>query len=100
MSDRITQISLPGAPDAGIGEWGNHTAEFMIFQYRAYAKHLRAHAEAIEAAADHEFQVEIVLGSLVQKPVKTMQVSSRKAHGPLANLNAAPSPVMTEQEKP
>ena len=96
MSDRITQINLPGAPDAGIGEWGNHTAEFMISKYRAYAKHLRAHAEAVEGAADHEFQIEIVLGSLVRKPVKTLQVSSRKASGSIANLSAETSGLPTE----
>jgi hypothetical protein len=54
-------------------DWGDLPAEEMIKQYRAHAAHLREQAEAIEAAADQDFRVDVVRGPAVQHHVRNLQ---------------------------
>lgn len=76
---RLTEIhlpkSLPFSP--GIAEWGEVDVATMIEKLRARAAYLRAEAEAIEAAADHEFQVSTYVGVHVQRNRRELQRSSR-----------------------
>lgn len=78
MSRRITSIHLPKAPGSpGVAKEGEQTVEVMIKELREYAAHLRAEAEAVEAAADHEFQIESYNGVFVQRGRRELQSSSR-----------------------
>lgn len=81
MSEKLTRIRLPGSKAyKGLLDWGDKLPDEMIIQARSYAAHLRAQAEEIEAAADSEFQIDVVRGSLVQHHLREVQKSSR--HNP------------------
>jgi hypothetical protein len=74
MTDTFTKITVPGQHKfTGIMDHGRQTTEDMIKMARAYAAHMRACADAIDAAADDNFKVEIVRGSVVQTLVKVLQ---------------------------
>ena len=74
MSDKLTRIRLSArSPFRGLMDWGETDAAEMIRQARAYAAYLREQCEAIEAASDEHFQIDVVLGSVVQRHVKTVQ---------------------------
>lgn len=77
MGARFTEIHLPNALGAGIGEWGELDAATAIERLRAYGKHLRAQADAIDGAADHEFQIQSYVGVHVQRKRREIQRSSR-----------------------
>lgn len=80
MSEKLTRIRLPnGGAFKGLQDWGEKSASDMIKTARAFAERLRAEAEAIEQAADHEFQVDVVRGPYVQHHVKELQRSSLPA---------------------
>ena len=74
MTERLTKIELPG-PSAfkGLLEWGNMAPVYMVKQARDLSRHLRAQADAIDAAADADFRVTFVDGSVIQRHVKTLQ---------------------------
>lgn len=78
MTERMTQIHLPNST-AGIAEWGEQSADTMIRKMREYAAYLRAEAEAVENAADHEFQIQSYTGVHVQRKRREIQLSSRLA---------------------
>lgn len=76
MSRRMTEIHLPQS-SAGVAEWGERDAPTMIAALRSYAAHLREQAEAVERAADHEFQIRSYDGVHVQRNGREIQRSSR-----------------------
>jgi len=77
MSEKMTRIRLPGQKAfTGLMEWGEETAETMIAKVRQHADYLRAEVEAIEKAADAEFQIDVVRGPYVQHHVREVQKSS------------------------
>lgn len=76
MSDRLTSISLPH--HSGVADWGLKTPQEMIKRIRDYADSLRKEVAMIDAAADHEFQVETYVGVHVMRNRKVLQKSSRK----------------------
>lgn len=82
MSEKLTRIRLPGnSAFKGLQDWGERSAAEMIALARNYAAHLRAQAEAVEAAADADFQVDIVRGVYVQHHVRELQASLKSAEG-------------------
>lgn len=78
MSERLTEIHLPQSDiSVGLADWGEIDAPTMVGKLRDYAKHLRAQAEMIEAAADHEFQISTYVGVHVRRHRREIQTSSR-----------------------
>jgi hypothetical protein len=79
MTDTLTRITLPEQKNwSGILDWGRLTPDEMIRQARSYAAHLRAQADAIDAATDSEFEVVVVKGARVQRHQETLQKSTRR----------------------
>lgn len=79
MTEKLTRITLPGRTAfRGLMDWGELTPAQMIAQARVHARHLRSEAEAIERAADADFQVDVVRGSVVQRYVKTLQHAQKE----------------------
>ena len=76
MSDRTTEIYIPHQYGKGLSEWGEKSAEEMIFEIRKYAKSLRDHADLIDNTPDHEFQIESFNGKYARKKLKVIQKSS------------------------
>lgn len=80
MSEKLTRIRLPGQRAwSGLADWGELGAAEMIRQARAYAAHLRAQADAIDGAADREFQVDVIRGSHVQHHVREVQKATSQS---------------------
>lgn len=78
MSATMTNISLPHQRHwSGLQDWGVLTAEQMIEFARDYAAHLRAQADAIDAAADEDFEVKVVKGRIVQHFVRFVQEAKK-----------------------
>lgn len=78
MSEKLTRIRLPGQKVfSGLMEWEEKTTEHMIAIARRYAASLRAEADAVEAAIDADFQIDVVRGSIVQHHVKELQKSTK-----------------------
>lgn len=78
MSEKLTSISLPGQyAFGGLMDWGERSAADMIQQVKKHAKHLREQADMIDEAADSEFQIDVVRGSLIRRHVREVQKSSR-----------------------
>lgn len=74
MTEKLTRITLPGASQGvSLMDWGELSAEEMIRQIRQRAEYLRAEADAIMAASDSDFQIDVIRGSIVQHHVKTLQ---------------------------
>lgn len=73
MTEKLTQIHLPGSLASGQADWGEKTVAEMIAQYRANAATWLKDAQDVLAAADADFRVTVVRGSIVQHPVKTLQ---------------------------
>lgn len=74
MSDKLTRIRLPGAKAFnGLMDWGECEPSLMVEQARSYAAHLRTQADEIEAAADSDFAVDVVRGTIVQHHIKNLQ---------------------------
>jgi len=72
----LTTIHLPTSKfGSGLAEWGELSAAGMIEHIRHRAKMLRAEADAIDAAADEDFQIDVVRGSVIQRHVRTVQLS-------------------------
>jgi hypothetical protein len=72
MTEKLTRIVI-GKKSRGILEWGEIDPKEMIARFREYAAGLRQEAEKIENAADEDFQIDVVRGSVVQHHVKTLQ---------------------------
>ncbi|PDT15876.1 hypothetical protein CO670_15375 [Rhizobium sp. J15] len=87
MSEKLTRIRLPGQNDyRGFMDWGEVEPAKIIHSVRDRAAQLRREAEAIEAATDDEFQIDVIRGPYVQHHVRELQKSSRTpSHHP--NLN-------------
>lgn len=82
MSETLTRIRLPGSTAFnGLQDWGDRPAGEMIAYARSYAAHLRAQAEAVEAAADSDFQIDVVRGVYVQHHVREVQASAKLSEG-------------------
>jgi hypothetical protein len=75
-SERMTSISLPGCVGSGLADWGRKTPAEMIAQYRAYARHLREHADAVLAAPDDAFRVETYVGEYKRHRREVLQESA------------------------
>jgi hypothetical protein len=74
MSEKLTRIRLPGQKAfSGYMEWDEKSAAEMVAAVRSRAAHLRAEVEAIEAAADADFQIDVVRGPYVQRHVREVQ---------------------------
>jgi hypothetical protein len=74
MSRKLTRILLPGQRGyGGLMDWGELTAEEMIRQFRAHAANLRKQAEAIEAASDDDFRVDVVRGAHKEELIRNLQ---------------------------
>ena len=79
MSEKMTRITLPNSnPTCGYMDWDERDAAYMIGEIRAHAAYLREQAEQIEAAADSDFQIDVVRGPHVQHHIRTIQQSARK----------------------
>ena len=80
MTEVMTRITVPGAPMGhGLMNYGRIEPSDMIAQFRAMAADYRKKAEAIEQAADEHFQIDVVRGVHIQRPVETVQQSSIRA---------------------
>lgn len=89
MSEKMTRIRLPGrGAFKGLLDWGEKTPAEMISQARGRAAHLRAEADAIDAAADCAFQIDLVRGAHVQHHIRELQTSS-EPHQEHRNTNDA-----------
>lgn len=76
MSEKMTRLELPGQREfPGIMHYGEKTVAEAIADARSHAAHLRKQAEAIERAADADFQIDLVRGMHVPKVIKTLQQS-------------------------
>lgn len=74
MSSKLTVIELRGQQAwPGCMDWGTKTAAEMIVTARAHSAHLRKQADIIDAAADSDFRVRVVLGSIANRLVSTIQ---------------------------
>ncbi len=77
MSEKLTRIRLPGQKDfRGLQDWGEKTPDEMTAMARRHAAYLRAEAEAIERAADGDFQIDLVRGVYVQRHIRELQKSA------------------------
>ena len=74
VSAKMTRIRLPGLP-AGEGymDWDERSVEDMVSIMRHRAAHYRMVADAIDGAADEDFQIDIVRGSIVQHHIRNLQ---------------------------
>ncbi|MFC3697067.1 hypothetical protein ACFOOJ_06400 [Sphingobium xenophagum] len=81
----MTRIGLPGAnPSIALMDYGEMSCADMIAQLRTYADHLRAKVNLIDAAADGDFQIDVIRGPYVQHHVRELQksaISARAAKG-------------------
>lgn len=81
MSELLTRITLPSAAQSvGLMDWGELTTEEMIRQIRQRAEHLREEADAIMAAKNEDFRVDIVRGPHAQHHVRTLQGTDSAGH--------------------
>lgn len=74
MSEIYTRIvPKDGRGGEGFMCHGRVTVNQAISDIRRYAAQIRAVAEKIERTQDHEFAVDIVRGSIIEKHVETLQ---------------------------
>lgn len=74
MSSKMTRITLPGLPHGdGFMDWDECSAESMIAMMRHRAAHFRRVADAIDTAADSDFKIDVVRGSVVQHHIRNIQ---------------------------
>lgn len=75
MTEKLTRIRAPGMKNsnAGICDWGVKSRSEMVSLLRSYADHLREAVAVIDATEDEDFEVEIVLGSAMQKHVRWVE---------------------------
>ena len=72
MSEKLTRITIPGdrSQYTGLMDWGEHTREEMVRQLRRQSQTYREAADAIDATADADFDVDIIRGPVAQKHVR------------------------------
>jgi hypothetical protein len=82
MSAILTRIRVPKERGTrlsdwgyqpGLADWGRKTRAEMIDQIRARALHYHALADAIDTTPDDEFEVHIVRGSAIQRPIEELK---------------------------
>ncbi len=97
MSEKMTRIRLPGQKDyIGFMDWGEVDTAKMIQSVRDQAAHMRRQIEAIEAATDDEFQIDLVRGPYVQHHIREVQKSSRV---PTIPKDHHPNPIGKDEGK-
>lgn len=74
MSRILTRIRVPGhlGGDYGFMDWGEQDRESMVKTMRKRSEHMKAVAAEIDATADADFQIDVVLGVVVQKHVRSV----------------------------
>jgi len=75
MTDKLTRITLPTADGVSLMDWGECSPKEMIAQLRCHAKIQMEQAQAVFTAADADFQIDVVKGSVVQHHFKELQKS-------------------------
>ncbi len=70
MSEILTSCHLKGV--GGLDEWGRLTRAEIIEKTRDMARHQKAEAEKILAAADADFECKIIRGPLVRHLVERL----------------------------
>jgi len=74
VSAKMTRILLPGLPSGeGYLDWDERSIEDMVSIMRRRAAHYRMVADAIDRAADEDFKIDIVRGSIVQHHIRNLQ---------------------------
>lgn len=73
MSDRLTEIHLPGCDHSGIAEWGRRSKDEMLKQIRKHAETMKRQAEALLSAHDDDFTITTYLGVIVQRNREVIQ---------------------------
>lgn len=73
MSDRMTDIALPGMWGAGWAEYGRKTVPEMVAEIRRFAADQKAAAEAILAASDDDFRVVTYVGVHARRKSEILQ---------------------------
>lgn len=73
MSERMTEIFIPGGSSVGIAEWGVIPISEMIAKFRRHAAYLREQAEAIESTPDDAFRVRTYVGPYAMRDMKILQ---------------------------
>jgi hypothetical protein len=81
MSEKMTVIRAPGVFGGGFQNYGERTAEEMIRDLRKMHHHDLERAQKVLAMEDHEFEIEVVRGSIVGHHIKWIQHSSLKEPG-------------------
>jgi len=74
MSDKLTRVRLKSREHyIGQMEYGEVSVEETIASVRSYADRLRNELAVLDAAKDEDFQIDVVLGPIVQRHVKELQ---------------------------
>ena len=79
MSEKFTVIRVPGGnSQSAFADRGDKSVEDMISLIRSYALEQKKIAEEILGCKDEDFNVKIVRGAIVQRPIKTLQAGRKK----------------------
>lgn len=78
MSDKMTEVSLPGK-HAGFADWGDHDPLEMIAQLRRIARRDLEAAQAVLDAEDEAFIVKTYRGPYAQRDLKVIWPDSGSA---------------------
>jgi hypothetical protein len=74
MTEKLTEICLPGVKGSGLAEWGTCAVPEMIAAIRSQGLHWKKVSDAILAASDDDFKITVVRGSTIRSPVKVLQL--------------------------
>ncbi|CAN7496397.1 hypothetical protein LJR231_003488 [Phyllobacterium sp. LjRoot231] len=74
MSEKMTRVRLPGSKFKGLMDWGEKSHAEMVAQVRRHAQHQMEEAQAALAAADTDFQVDLVRGPYVHTSSKELSL--------------------------
>jgi hypothetical protein len=79
MAEKYTRIRPKGGHSGdGFMSHGEVTVAQSIASIRSYADALRSRLALIDATADHEFSIDIVRGSIVEKFVRHVQKPTKE----------------------
>lgn len=75
MAEKLTRIRVPGrkSGDYGLMDWGEKSHAEMVSLLRHRANYLRDVVAAVDATPDADFEVDIVAGSVMQRPVRKVE---------------------------
>lgn len=73
MSERFTDIRVPGVFGSGLADYGRKTPQEMIRQIREYALTQKQLYDIILLTKDEDFQVETYIGSLAHNNKEVLQ---------------------------